>query len=538
MAGVFRKLFNRGGNAAAQAAQAVTKSVPLPQLMVRQGGGQPEWRDWSTSNAYREGYLRSTWLYDAVELRRKAVASVPWRVEVRDREGNWEHSPDHPLQLLLDNPNPDFTPRQMIGRLVQWLDLGGNAYWLKVRDGRGVVGELWPVMPDSMTVIPSGQGRMVDRYRFENGNVKRDLKRDDVTHFAFPNPASLYYGVAPVQAAGMAVDVDTEAQSFQKVSLQNRGVPDGVFTMNGEGITRDQWEQARQQVREQYQGQDAHRAPWVVAHAQWEQMSLSPVDLDYINSRKESRIEILSALGVPPPMVQIYENATLNNIETARHIFWLDTVVPLLEELRDALQSALVPEFGDGVTLRVVYDTSGVAALRENYNEQVEAAQKLWQMGVPLNTINQRVGLGLEGLAGGDTGYISASLLPATGAAVSGDGDTDGESQEEADEDQTLSESAVQTILTMIQQIARGELPRQSAIELISGAFNLSDEDAQAIVGDVVEGSAADSPNDEDADEPEERAVTVNEVKDAARARMRARGIGTTDDLARLAYGV
>jgi len=56
-----------------------------------------------------------------------------------------------------------------------------------------------------------------------------------------------FYGTSPVQAAGMAIDVDTEAQTFQKVGLQNRGVPDGVFSMR-QDVTREEYEQARERL--------------------------------------------------------------------------------------------------------------------------------------------------------------------------------------------------------------------------------------------------------------------------------------------------
>lgn len=536
MAGLMRRIFSR--ETVEQAKQMAHKAAPLPELISRQSGGSPQWNDWSTEQAFREGYQQSTWLYDAIELRRKAVASIPWYVETRNRDGDWERAPDHPLQQLIDAPNPDFTSRQLIGRLVQWLDLGGDAYWIKTRAGRGNLPvELWPVMPDAMTPrVGNDRARLITGYRYDYNNVKQNLPREDVVHFAYPSPGSFYSGVSPLQAAGMAVDIDTEAQGFQKVSLQNRGVPDGVFILRGDAITPEQYQQAREQVAEQYQGHNAHRAPWVVAQAEWQQMSLSPVDLDYINSRKESRVEILSALGVPPPMVGVYDDATLANIETARRIFWQDTIVPLLEELRDAMQSALVPEFGPPTDLRIVYDTSGVEALKRNFREQVETAQKLWAMGVPLNDINQRLELGFDDIPGGDVGYVSASLVPAT---TSADDDGGGDS-EPADEGQTLSESQVQTILTMIGQIARGELPRTSAVELISGAFGLDEADAEAIVGDVVEGSAVDDSDTQgdDGGSDEQRAYSVDEIKTSARERMRARGVGTPEDLARVTYGV
>lgn len=515
------------------------KSVPLPSLIPRHSQ-HAQWRDWSTQHAFREGYRASTWVYDAIELRRRAVASIPWHVEVR-RGDAWERQPDHPLQALLDDPNPDFSQRQMISRLVQWLDLGGNGYWLKVRAGRrNFPVELWPVMPDGMRAMPGGDdGRLISAYRYQHEGVTRDFPRDDVAHFTYPSPGDFFYGMSPLRAAGMSVDIDTEAQRFQKVSLQNRGIPDGVFTLNGDVVTRDEWEQARQQVREQYQTKDSYRAPWVVAHAKWEQMSLSPADLDYIESRRFTRVEILSAFNVPPPMVGIYDDATLANIETARKIFWLDGIVPLLEELRDQLEATLVPEFDRPANLRIVFDTTNVDALREKFQEKVDAAEKLWRMGVPFNQIDQRLELGFEEIPGGDTGFVSASLLPTDFAAGGGDlppssagaGSSGGQQAEPEDGGEGaagLNSAQVEAIMALIEQVAREELPRSSAIAIIVGSFPVSEEEAEEMVGEVgrsffIEGEAA----------GEERAKLPDEVKRRVELRRKA----SVAELVRLAYG-
>jgi HK97 family phage portal protein len=500
-----------------EAVPAEGKSFPLPRLMRRLFSGNPVWRDWSTSRATREGAQRSTWLYDAIELRRQAVASVPWVVETRNSDGEWERDPDHPLQQLLDRPNPDFTQREMMGRVVQWLDLGGNAYFTKVRAGRrGVPVEMWPVMPDSMQAIQgdAGSERLIAGYRFAEGGIP-DMPAADVLHFAYPNPGSFFYGMGPVQAAAMSVDLDTEAASFQKVSLQNRGVPDGVFTLEGEEVTREEWEQAREQVTQQYQGASSFRAPWVVAQAKWQQMSLNAVEMDYINTRKEARVEILSALKTPPPMVGIYDDATLANIETARRIFWLDGIVPLLSELADALNAGLVPDFGRTSDLHVTFDTSNVAALRENVREKIDAAKVLWEMGVPFNQAAQRLELGMDDVPGGDVGWISSTKLPATqgaSGASSGSDAAGGASDEGTDAgpaqpsgDQELTDDQMRAILEIIAQVSRGELPRVAAVELITLTFDIDEATAERLVGDP---DAVTSGDDDESDE--ERAAGLS----------------------------
>lgn len=367
-----------------------------------------QWTDWSMAKSYQQGYTASVWVYVCVEARRRAVASVPWRVE-RWQGGEWVEATGSALEALLENPNPGEGFQRIVGRCMQSLDLSGNAYLLKTRAGAGRVPvEMWMAPPDAMRV-ERGRQKLVDGYYLNN----RPVSADDVVHLAFPSPADPVFGIPPLRAAGMSVDVDVEAQTFQKVSMQNRGIPDGVFTLkskDGMPITRDQFDEARRAVREQYQQEDGRRAPWVVADAEWRQMSLNPAELDFVNSRAATRIEIMAAYGVPPPMAGVYDDATLANIREARRIFWIDTIIPVLEELKGAFNASLAPEFGE--SFRIVYDVSNVEALREKFAEKLEAAERLFRMGVPLAVVNQRMELGLPEVEGDGVGYVPAGLVP------------------------------------------------------------------------------------------------------------------------------
>jgi hypothetical protein len=106
----------------------------------------------------------------------------------------------------------------------------------------------------------------------------------------------------------------------------------------------------------------------------------------------------------------LLEDATLANIETARRIFWIDTILPLLRMIRGQLNRQLAEQFGPDWV--VDYDITDVEALREDYGQKLEEAKALFAMGVPFNTINEKLKLGFDPIAGGDVGYLSAGLLP------------------------------------------------------------------------------------------------------------------------------
>jgi len=367
------------------------------------------WSGFNARQAILHGYKRSVWVYACVRLRANNVASIPWIVQ-RRVSGEWGIDKTHPLNSLIERPSPNFDWSELIRRSMMLMDLGGDAYMSKVRNGANVVKEVWPLTPDEM-IVNTSKDRMIASYTYRQGSVRKEIPAEDIIHLRYTNPGDLFYGLSPLQSAARAVDIDEEGEKWQKTSLQNMAVPPSAFTLEGD-VTQEQYDQAKRFVSEN-SGPENARKPWVIANAKWQSLAQTATDLDFIQGRKMTREEICGAYGVPLPLVGLYENATLANIDTARQILWREVLIPVLMELEGQLNRQLAFEYGPDI--RLTYDLSNVEALAENYTEKVDNAQKLWSMGVPLTEINRRLELELEleGVHGADVGYLPGGLLPA-----------------------------------------------------------------------------------------------------------------------------
>ena len=365
------------------------------------------WNEWDAKKAVEEGFKSSVPVFACIKKRYDAVSSIPWVVETLNGD-EWEATPSHPLQRLLDNPNPEMSTGELMRLLICHLDLAGNGFWKKVRGGMGdVPQELWPVMPYvSITTHDDGT---INYYK--QTHTGEQITADDMCQFKYTNPDNFYFGQSPLQAAGKAVDVDNAGQEWQKVSMQNRAVPDYAISFDTD-LTADQYDQADKVIKAKT-GTGSAREPLVLSKAKIQQLSLTPIEMDFMNTRRFSREEVSSVYGVPSALYAEMNEANLSNAETARKVFWLDTILPLMDELKDTLNACLVPDYAaTNVTIRVVYDVTNVAALQVNLTEKITNANKLWTMGVPFNTLNQRMELGFDDIDGGDTGYIASSAIP------------------------------------------------------------------------------------------------------------------------------
>ena len=473
------------------------KSFPLYEMMPTFFGWTAKWSQYSTAQAL-DAYSKSVWLYDCLRLRSNNISGVPWIEQAKAGE-DWEESKG-PLADLIARPNPEIDWPTMMAYTMYWLDLTGDSYWSKVRDGGSQVREVWPLFPDSMEAVP-GRNSMIDSWKYRKSGISKTLPAADIIHFKYVDPGSPYYGLSPLQSAARAIDTDMEAGNFQKIQLQNHGVPVGYFQAPAD-MTPDQYEQNMKWIQEQA-GAEKSRLPWLGSMI-YQSMGSTPKEMDFVESRKMTRVEICSAYDVPLPLVGVYDDATLANIQTARRIFWMEGLIPVLRKLEGQLNLQLASEFGPGV--RLTYDLSGIEALQEDMGAKIIAAKELWSMGVPLDQVNTVMDIGLDTdvIEGADVGYLPSGLLPANfdaGDTEAGGKDaaavTYGEGSDkpalpaagsapapDAPVANTAMNGAQVTALQGIAQaVADGAMPAETALQLILVAFpTITPEQAQAII--------------------------------------------------------
>ncbi len=360
----------------------------------------PIWEDWSAEKAIRDGLKASSWVYACVSRIAKLMSSVPWIVE-RERNNEWQEI-DHPLKDLLKKANPAMSGQDLFETAAYHLELSGNAIWYVVTTGPTSKKpmELWPILPDPNIIrpIPDDNGVIV-KYKYTVKGKTIELPAELVIHFKYIDPGNPHWGLGPLQAVARTVDADVEAIKWNKIALQNRAVSDGVFSFN-HPITMEQYEDAKKMVRDQHQGAKNARTPWVLGNAQWHPMDRTPVEMDFLNSRKFTMNEIAAVFDVPSILLS-QERPSYNNLRIAKKMFWEDKIVPMLDDLAAHINSALVRLYNEK-DIAASYDISNVTALQENFGDKVTTAKVLYDMRVPFNLINQRLELGFEDIPGGD----------------------------------------------------------------------------------------------------------------------------------------
>ncbi len=97
--------------------------------------------------------MQMTAVYSCVRILAEAVAGLPLHLYRYADKGGKEKPTDHSLyRLLHDEPNPEMSSFVFRETLMTHLLLWGNAYAQIIRNGKGEVIGLYPLMPSKMTV--------------------------------------------------------------------------------------------------------------------------------------------------------------------------------------------------------------------------------------------------------------------------------------------------------------------------------------------------------------------------------------------------
>jgi HK97 family phage portal protein len=317
----------------------------------------------------RDGYQKNSALFACISALSFAFPEPPILVSQAG-----EPLPDHPVRRLFTNPNPLMGEKELMLYTIEYMALGGNAYWYKVRNGAGRVVQLWPYHAGNITPIPGGD-TWIQHYEYDLGDGRTTiLDTRDVIHFKWPaiDPDQPWMAQPPIRAAARETDTDNEATRYLFALLKNDAIPRTVIEMPTEAdITKQESERIKEQWRERYGGDQRGDVAIMTGGAKVQRLSLNLQELAFEALSTIPETRIAAALRVPPIVAGLnagLQRSTFANYGEARKAFAQDTLIPLWRLVESELQADLIPEFDRRLT--ITYDTGQVEALQESEEER------------------------------------------------------------------------------------------------------------------------------------------------------------------------
>jgi HK97 family phage portal protein len=337
---------------------------------------------------------------------------APLRVYQTTAEGERDWLPNHPLQGLLDEPNPDLTAEELWW-WVQWaLHCDGNAYLRKIRAGdafSGNVVRLWPLSPrECEPMTRRNSGEFISFYRRDLGSGHyEDLPPENIVHLRLGiDDRDKRKGISPIKRLLRLVASDDEATRFANTLLGNFAVP-GLVITTPQGVQMDK--AAAEALRDRLQGRygEAGRGLTAVLDngATAEQLGWSPEQLNLKVLHQIPETRICAVMRVPPAVagvsVGLEQTSNYASFREVREMFTEQTLAPLWTMSAATLNRRLKPDFESDRNVLVAHDLSSVRALQEDANAKFVRTNLIHAGGI-LTTNEARALLGYDPIEGGD----------------------------------------------------------------------------------------------------------------------------------------
>jgi len=282
--------------------------------------------------------MQTTAVYACVRILAETVASLPLHVFKYTADGS-EKATQHPLYPILhDEPNPEMTTFIFRETLMTHLLLWGNAYAQIIRDGRGRVISLYPLMPNRIEVKRSDTGNLYYQYRRDTGEIVI-LSTDEVLHVPGLGFDGLI-GYSPIAMAKNAIGMTLATEEFGASFYSNGARPGGILehpgTVKDIKRLRDSWDAAYQGVR------NANRVAILEEGMKYTPIGIPPEAAQFLQTRKFQTEEICRIFRVPPHLVADLDKATFSNIEHQSISFVIHTIRPWLVRLEQGFNKSLL----------------------------------------------------------------------------------------------------------------------------------------------------------------------------------------------------
>jgi len=389
--------------------------------------------------------MQMTAVYACVRILSETVAELPLHLYQYSDKGK-EKAIKHPLyHLLHDEPNPEMSSFVFRETLMTHLLLWGNAYAQIIRNGKGEIIALYPLMPNKMTVDRDEQGKLCYLYNrtsddtptLKDKGYQVKLSPYDVLHIPGLGFDGLV-GYSPIAMAKNAIGLAIATEEYGAKFFANGAAPGGV--LEHPGTIKDP-----SKVREAWQSQfggsaNSNRIAVLEEGMKYTPISISPEQAQFLETRKFQINEIARIFRVPPHMVGDLEKSSFSNIEQQSLEFVKYTLNPWLVRWEQSLSRTLF-RADEKSKYFVKFNVEGL--LRGDYESRMNgyatARQNGWMSANDIRELENLDRIPAEN--GGDLYLINGNMLPLQNAGAFANINPDGKEETDHEEILELEES-------------------------------------------------------------------------------------------------
>jgi len=366
---------------------------------------------------YGTNLSRTSWLYAVVSDIATSLSQVPFSlyapksgIEKRYFKSLWVEVPNHPLKVLLENPNQHQSIQRFIMQWATYMLMTGNAFiYLRGKNSFNIPSSMEVYGQFSVAPVRRASNDPPEAWEITFNSTENRVRvpLEDVVHCMMPNDYDQYIGIPPWLAVALQMDADNARVIYDKYFFRNNATPDSVLTYKHGPLNESTKRSIMEEWNDIYGGPESAGSIAVLGgDFDLKVLGVPHSAAQYIDSRKFTREEIASVYHYPVQMLNQTDGSNLGRdmLSVARKIKYENAVIPL--------GTMLESEFTRKVVRMVVpsrkkvsafFDYDGLPISTDDMLDKAQTLKVLVEAGVPVNAGIAKIDLGIEPIDGGDS---------------------------------------------------------------------------------------------------------------------------------------
>lgn len=347
-------------------------------------------------------------------LKRGAYSSESLHKSLTLKAEAFDEVDGHPFLELMEEPNGLMSGKQLRREILGYERITGNSYMYAATPGIGKNAsepvELWVIPSPCVEIVMGTRTAPVAGYKISYF-TEDIIPKEKIMHMKTFNPVAnptggnWLYGMSPAVAGRRTMSEFSAAEMAQGTLFKNMG-PGGILSGTDKGsITESQGIAIQDKFVQRHTGL-INGGGIVITPAQvtWQEIGMSPVDLNLIEAKGDLLQEICAIYNYPKERITGSQNTASQGLADKQVI--TSCVMPLLRDFDDCVTRFIRQAYNDD-TLVYISDTQYYPELQEDRKQLSEWLGRSYWL-----TVNEkRRAMDYDDVPDGDVMLVPSGLV-------------------------------------------------------------------------------------------------------------------------------
>lgn len=306
-------------------------------------------------------------VWACVRLLAECIAQLPIHVYVKNRDGSKTRVTDTALaDLLTAKPNFWQTPFEYTEFMVTALAMRGNHYAHISRFQSGQIIEIIPFSPASVTAKRNGLRDITYEVLQFDGSIVT-YGPEEISHVRGMS-LNGFDGISPIGYHRETIGLAMAAEKYGARLFKNGARPSGIIR-HPQTLSQEAYTRLKKYWQSMYGGSNIGKTAILEEGSEYQAVSMSNEDAQYLDVRQFQRTEICSIYRIPPHMIGDLTKSSFSNITQQSLEFVKYTILPWCRRIESAMYRDLLSpkERRQGMFVQYLVDGLERADIKTRY---------------------------------------------------------------------------------------------------------------------------------------------------------------------------